>query len=158
MNDSGEPTARRPLGYAIVAVVLLVMSLGGFASVFWAPLELLGGDASVWDRLIPLLLTGAGLHAAWMIWRYERRAPEAYLLWAALLVGNTAYAAFVLLPRLIDAMARRTGMPAPIDFPRGLRIYQTLFVACILGLGYWYLASHRKRLPGEVPTEPRPPR
>ena len=147
---------KRPVGYVVIAVLLALSSVAGLSSVFWAPLELFGGAATIWDRLIPLAVAAAGLHAAWMLWRYERRAPEAYLLWAALMVGNTLYTAFVLLPRISQALARRAGTVLP-DFPVGLRLYQAAFITLVVALGYWYLASHRRGRQGDATPE-APPR
>jgi hypothetical protein len=138
---------KRPVGYAIIAILVGIMSLSGLFAVFEFPESM--------DRLrivIPpffyalmILQVLLGAAVTWSLWMYRRNAPELFLAWGLIGLVSSFYSSRVMMPQLVRAVT--TMMPAgvkPPDFPASMVFSQIAFDVMLAAAAYWYLASRRR--------------
>ncbi|MFI5234769.1 MAG: hypothetical protein ACHQXA_03590 [Gemmatimonadales bacterium] len=109
------------------------------------------GVATPWQfRALNTATMIAAALGAWMIWTERRRAPEAYVTWAAVALATSIYATLIITPMDPDLVAL---LPPPEP---GLVILVIALKVLLHGLVYWYLARHRPpgpmTAPAPVPT------
>lgn len=153
----------RPICFSLAAALVSAASLAGLAGAFWIPLEWLPptsfGRAQAIALAGPLLLGAGGFAASWSLWRYRRRAPEAFLAWVMLLwAGALSLPAFLLPATLAPAVARGMLTADRVEVTVGRQVILLgLWIIPALVL-YACLASRRRPRSGERPIGPPPPR
>jgi O-antigen/teichoic acid export membrane protein len=147
---------KRPAGYAILAVVVGIMSLSGVFALFGFP-----ESASQYHLVIPPLfyaLIGVqvivGAVATWYLWLYYRNAPEVFLAWTLIGLVASFYSARVMMPQMLRTLGNMmpAGMSPP---PASMSLNQIAFDVILSAAAYWYLVTRRR--PRLVTGQPATP-
>ena len=138
---------KRPVGYAIVAVLIGIMSLSGLLGVFQFPESMarLRIVLPPFFYVLMILQVLLGAAVAWSLWMYRRNAPELFLAWGLVGLVSSFYSSMVMVPQMVRAMT--TLMPAsmkPPDFPSSMAFSQIAFEVVLTAAAYWYLAARRR--------------
>jgi hypothetical protein len=142
-----ESNVKRPLGYALLAILVGVMSLSAVTGFMMWPRMATQFHLVISPVYYALIVVQSvvGLVAAWALWTYTRRAPEWYLTWALLGVVSAAYSALALMPQMMRMVTAQMppGMQMPA-FPASMLVGQLVFFAVLIGAAYWYLVARRR--------------
>jgi hypothetical protein len=138
---------KRPVGYAIIAVLVGIMSLSGLFAVFTFPESMARLRIVIPPFFYVLMILQVLLGAAvtWSLWMYRRNAPELFLAWGLVGLVSSFYSSRVMMPQMVRAMT--TMMPAgmrPLDFPASMAFSHIAFNVVLTAAAYWYLAARRR--------------
>ena len=138
---------KRPVGYAILAVLVGIMSLSEAFGFFSFPKSTGQFRIVIPPLFYVLLMVQAclGAVAAWSLWMYRRNAPEVFLVWVLLGLVSSFYSTRVIMPQMVRAVT--TGMPPgmkPPDFPASMIFNQIAFDVLLSAAAYWYLTARRR--------------
>lgn len=127
----------RPKGYTVLAVLLATFSLAGLGNLVASPVDALGLAHSAALPLLIAVYTAAAAIGAWSLWRAQRWAPEAYLVWALTAMGLILYFQLRIAPQMFALLSPQVPVPEA-SLPGGL-----VASGGLLAAGYWYLRSRR---------------
>jgi hypothetical protein len=136
---------KRPVGYTVIALLLVLWSLPQLASTLVKQPSTFAVALPHWRHVLDVVAGTAALFAGIVLWMQRRWSPEAFLGWGVLDVAISARRYFVELPADNRAL-RAITHPGKPSYDAVLLVPLTVdFLAWVgvVAVVYWYLRVRR---------------